>query len=170
MIPNWFETTYLLETLVQKAAGQDENGMDLAFTFGPIKVNGKKKAAEFVKAMKDARPEKGMHTDMKHSLGEIFDDYFKEVETKARLHQKVKNMTLIILTDGMWQGMRNKNDVDQKIISFVKELGRRVREFRHRPFSIEFIQFGHDEDATFKLRSLDSHLKWKGIPLVPRSF
>ena len=165
MTQHWFEATYLLETLVQKAVGQDPDGMDLSFTFGSITVEGKKRAPDFVAAMKKAHPQKGAHTNMKTSLGYAFDEYFKKVEAKQKYSTgQVNSMTLIVLTDGIWGGMRNRNDVDQGVVVFLRELERRFKDFRDRPFSIEFIQFGRNAAATHKLRLLDSHLKWRGIP------
>lgn len=169
MIGFWYEATYLLETLVKKAVGQDENGMDLTFTAGPVKVENKNRWSDFKKAMCDARaiPTPDLHTDMRKSLGNIFQKYIEELEGKRRFPQKeVKNLTLIVLTDGIWAGVRNKDEVNQKVVSFAKELGRRIGDLKERPVSIEFIQFGHDEEASYRLRHLDNDLKWQGIPLV----
>jgi hypothetical protein len=168
MKTHWYEATYLLETLVLKAAGQDENGMDLSFTAGPVKVENKKDRSDFTKAMRDpkAQPALKLHTDMRKSLGDIFAKYLEELKNKSKYaHKKdVKDLTLIILTDGIWAGVLNKNEVSQKIINFVKGLAGMISDLRDRPVSIEFIQFGNDEDATYMLRHLDNDLKWEGIP------
>lgn len=163
----WYQATYLLETLVMKSSGQDENGMDLSFTAGQIKVGNKNDSSAFTKAMKDtkARPQKGMHTDMKRSLGDIFSKYLGELKAQRYLPTKqVKNLTLIVLTDGIWAGMSNKDDVKQKIIIFAKEMAKIHVDLVERPVSIEFIRFGNDEDAAYRLSLLDNDLKWDGIP------
>jgi hypothetical protein len=151
-----------------KAAGQDENGMDLSFTGGTVEVVNKKDKSDFTKAMRDgqAQPADGQHTDMRKALGDIFATYLEDVKSAGRspFKKKVKDLTLVVLTDGIWAGVRNKDDVRQNIIQFVKKLGGVVEELRHRPMSIEFIQFGRDEDATNRLRLLDDDLKYEGIP------
>ena len=167
MTANWWQAKFLLSTLVKKAKGQDPDGMDLVFTTGPVEVRGKDRASKFMDAMEEARPRPGTFTNMKQRLGDIFTDYMKDAERHLRIFGKYKNMTLIIFTDGIWMGMKNKNDVDQAIINFLRGLEERVKDYRERPFSIQFIQFGFDPDATYKLQSLDRDLKWKGrIPLV----
>lgn len=163
----WYQAIYLLETLVMKAAGQDDNGMDLSFTAGPVRVDNKKSKSDFTKAMRDPKavPAADMHTDMRKSLGDIFANYLGKLKNRNRSHYvEVKDLTLIVLTDGVWAGVRNKDDVGQKIVSFMRELGGLIGDLRDRPVSIEFIQFGKDADATYMLRRLDIDLKWEGIP------
>ena len=162
--PNWYEATYLLKTLVRKAAGQDEDGIGLVFTSGSVELTRKSRASDFGDAMAKARPQAGVLTNMKERLGDIFTDYQKEGNAKLRSKGKKESMTLIIFTDGIWAGMRNKNDVDQRIIHFVRRLEQKAEDYRERPFSIQFVQFGHDPDATWKLESLDRDLRWSGIP------
>lgn len=164
----WYEATYLLETLVWKATGQDENGMDLFFTAGPVKVENKKDKSEFLKAMRDprAQPTETMHTDIRVSLGNIFAKYLEELENRNKYpyRKEVKDLALIIFTDGVWAGVQNKDDVIQQIVSFVKKLGSTVSNLKIRPVGIEFIQFGNEPDAAYMLRRLDKDLKWAGIP------
>src|SRR5215471_1245497 len=113
MKKHWYEATYLLETLVMKAAGQDEDGMDLTFTNGPEKLENQKSGSAFKRVMKKAEPKDGVHSDMRKSLGDIFASYLEELQRKRGL---VKNLTLIVLTDGIWAGMSEKNEVKQKIV------------------------------------------------------
>ena len=167
MEANWWQASFLLSTLVKKAKGQDPDGMDLIFTSGLVEVSGREKASKFEHAMDAATPRLGTFTNIKQRLGDIFTDYMADADRRLRHGGKVKNMTLIIFTDGIWMGMKNKNDVDQVIIDFVQGLEMKVKNYRERPFSIQFIQFGYDPDATYKLQSLDRDLKWKGgIPLA----
>jgi hypothetical protein len=165
MNPFWFEATYLLETLVMKAAGQDEDGMDLYFTHGPIKVKGGKSKSEFVGAMnnKSARPMNEVRTDMRASLGELLSGYIGEAKISG---SKTRKLTIIVLTDGKWEGMGDKDDVRKLVVKFVGKVKELIGDLESRPVSIEFIQFGDDADATYRLRQLDNGLKWDGIELV----
>lgn len=168
MAAHWYRATHLLKTLVMKAAGQDENGMDLTFTAGPEKLQNQKSASEFKKKMEKAEPRAGVHTDMRKPLGDIFSKYLEEQKGRKKYPSKdIRNLTLIVLTDGIWEGMvSNKNAVHEMIVKFTKELEATIGNLKHRPVSIEFIQFGNDEDATSRLRRLDNDLKWEGVPLV----
>ncbi|KAI9767404.1 MAG: hypothetical protein M1839_004508 [Geoglossum umbratile] len=150
---HWYEATYLLETLVRKAAGQDTDGMDLTFTSGSARVERGKSASKFREAMQrdDVRPNDSRVTDVRSSLGTIFKDY-------EMSKGKVKDLTIIILTDGKWEGVRDKYEVDNMVIQFGKKLK------GYRPVGIEFVQFGNDRDATYRLRRLDMDLKWQGVP------
>jgi hypothetical protein len=172
---HWYEATFLLQTLLLKARGQDENGMDLLFTSGLVKVEGREgrgsstliKKDPFMAAMKDpnARPQKNNRTDMRRPLGDIFDKYVNEAKRGKRMGHEIKNLTLIVLTDGIWDGMnKNKEEVRELIITFVKNVREIVGDLKQRPVSIEFIQFGCDEDATYRLWVLDNHLKYDGVP------
>ena len=160
----WFQTTYLLETLVLKAVGQDKNGMDLLFTSGPVKVDGKQSKSEFHNAMKNKLAQPGGHTDPRVSLGDIFQDYIKEVKRRQRQNLTAKGFTLIILTDGIWEGVKDKMEVKKTIVAFIKELWNLIGDIKYRPVSIEFVQLGNDPDATYRLQHLDNDLKNDGLP------
>jgi hypothetical protein len=158
----WYEATYLLETLVMKARGQDQNGMDLSFTSGPVTVQNEHRESAFVKAMKDvkAQPTPGMKTDMRGELGIILSRYLDVVRGKRHhLPSDLKNLTIIVLTDGLWKDMIEEDGVDQKITSFMTSLTKIIGDLRIRPVSIEFIQFGRDPAATLRLQRLDDCLK-----------
>ncbi|KAF2843021.1 kinase-like protein [Patellaria atrata CBS 101060] len=164
MKKHWYEAKYLLETLLMKAAGQDDDGADMSFTVGNCQVKGKKDKKEFMKAMNVASPTEGHNTDMKMALGEIFNDYLNQLKTHKKFpHLPMKNLTLIVFTDGIWAGMRNKEDVFHKIVAFVREVDEIGGKMKERPVSIEFIQFGDDADATHRLRRLDDDMPWHGV-------
>jgi hypothetical protein len=167
MREHWAEATNLIDVLVMKATGQDKDGMDLFFTCGPVEIKNKKKEKDFVEAMKDpeAQPRDNIYTDMKRKLGDILRDYQAELEKERRTNIKVKNLTIIVLTDGIWGGMDDKDDVFQKIVTLIVNLKISGREMKDRPLSIEFIQFGEDPDATLRLRHLDDDLKKLKPPL-----
>ena len=163
---DWYQATELLDTLVMKAKGQDENGMDLQFTIGKGGVTRSNDRSAFVKAMDKFRPEKdkGMHTDILIRLDVIFTDYLREARRATAANMKVRRLTLIILTNGVWEFTVDKDKVRRRIVTFVKDLTGVVGELENRSVSIEFIQFGNDPDVTHRLRSLDDDLIWEGIP------
>jgi hypothetical protein len=172
MADYWDEATYLLETLIMKAQGQDKDGMDLSFTAGSAKVESREGPSKFVAAMegRNARPIDTVQTDMRSALGAIFADYIQNLQHSHSLvgkaAKKSKYLTLIILTDGIWAGLDNKSDVETVIVKFIKKLNDFSGTLEYRPVSIQFIQFGHDPDATDRLWRLDNELKYKGIPSV----
>ncbi|KAL9633797.1 MAG: hypothetical protein Q9204_003254 [Flavoplaca sp. TL-2023a] len=172
MKQHWAWAKALLITLVEKAAGQDENGLDLSFTLGKEKLENKKSiSSKWEKRMREAEPMNEARTNMKGPLNEILSEYLEYVKhtwEQKRLNPKksCRKMTLIILTDGIWSGMgKNQNAVIDTIVKFVRDLGSVVGDLVDRPVSIEFVQFGHDPEATYRLRHLDTDLKWKGIPV-----
>ncbi|KAL8941905.1 MAG: hypothetical protein Q9216_001978 [Gyalolechia sp. 2 TL-2023] len=168
MIPHWAWAKFLLKVLVRKAAGQDENGLDLSFTLGRENLeNQKSNSKQWEKVMDKARPMLGTRTDMKAPMGEILDGFFKQVQHQMRYQptKPIRKLTLIILTDGIWAGMgNNQTSVNEIIIKFVQELAFTVGNLLDRPVSIEFIQFGNNQEATYRLRQLDTGMKWQGIP------
>ena len=178
----WYEAMYLLETLIRKARNQDPDGMDLFFTSGSVKVEGYEsrmkiverfKHDRFTKAMKDpkARPALGHHTDLGHTnpltkMSEILASYLDEVRRQKYRGIPHKKMTLIVLTDGLWEGMNDKEGVRNLIIQVVTKLREIIGDVKlnERPLSIQFIQFGDNPDAEYRLWSLDNQLKYDGIP------
>jgi hypothetical protein len=164
----WFEVQYLLETLVMKAKGQDKNGMDLSFTQGTVVLKGSNDAVKFSKKMDErgAKPMKGWHTDLSLPLEKILSSYLADFK-RTRATDDVKKLTLLILTDGKWESMEDKEDVAHTIVNFAREMekltGDTLRK-RERRVSIEFVQFGYDEDATARLRRLDDDLPYEGVP------
>ncbi|RDW60992.1 hypothetical protein BP6252_12375 [Coleophoma cylindrospora] len=168
MVDYWDEQTFLLETFIMKAAGQDEDGMDLFFTSGTVSVRNEKKFGKFKKAMEnhDAVPKSGVHTDMRRSLGTIFREYLHDLEHKSG----VKDLTIIVLTDGKWAGMIERDQEDSlsnKIANFVSTVVRKTNNLKDRPVSIEFVQFGNDYEASLRLRDLDQGIGRPGEAKVP---
>jgi hypothetical protein len=166
----WEDAKRVLETLLMKSRGLDEDGMDLLFTSGPCHVDGRDGERQFMKSMNDhdAIPMDGMRTDMAKVLEEILGNYLRLAK---KSYSRSKNLTLIVLTDGIWQGTLDKDQVRRVVVDFCEELevarGKSIR--LERPVSIEFIQFGKDIDATARLRYLDDGLAWEGFPYVSRN-
>lgn len=118
--------------------------------------------------MKAARPKMGpkerARTDLRSSLGTILHDYIRRLKSNPRA--KVKDIVLLILTDGIWAGMENRNNVAELIKKFSYELKGLHFDLKLRPFGVEFIQFGNDNAATQTLRYLDDYLHEEDIPWV----
>jgi hypothetical protein len=165
---HWGETTLLLETLVKKVAGLDEDGVDLMFTVGGNDVAKQKGTSKIMSMMRNDKvhPKEGMHTDMATCLGDVFDKYIKEAKRKQNHVATLKRLTLIVLTDGIWAGTFVKEDVRSKFIVFSRALEKIIGELPVRPVSVEFIQFGNDPDATYRLRGLDDDWEYYGIRYV----
>ena len=164
MEAHWYEATKLIKVLFKKARGVDEDGMDLRFTTGNISLNGQSSAHEFVKSMHRARPrtrsKERAHTDLRISLGDIGQEYLYKLKRRPL---NVKEVVVIVLTDGIWKGMESPEEVADHIKQFAGQM-KASQNLKQRPFSVEFIQFGNDEAATRRLRYLDDCLHELGIP------
>ncbi|KAL8716475.1 MAG: hypothetical protein Q9225_006202 [Loekoesia sp. 1 TL-2023] len=170
MEQHWEEATTVLTTLMKKIKGIDADGVDLWFTTGSVQVRNCTKSSTFVEAMRDksAMPRKGLHTDMNRSLGAILSSFLQQMKSKPKstsLRAIERGFTLIVLTDGAWEGMRQKDTIDRTIAHFAQSL-REVQghSLLQRPVSIEFIRFGNDKQAIEYLERLDHDLKFEGIP------
>lgn len=164
MEPHWDQAVYLLETLIMKATGQDENGIDLYFTNSHERLENGKDPQKFRNLMDDAKvrptPNSEIRTDMRMRLQDIFFKYLKA----ARVQHKIRKMTVIVLTDGLWEGMTDKYELEGVIANFwldLKTAQRNIVQFRQ--VSIQFIQFGGDEDASYRLRRLDEEMPGLGV-------
>ncbi|KAI4110034.1 MAG: hypothetical protein L6R37_000167 [Teloschistes peruensis] len=156
MKADWYRATYLLETMVMKAFAQDPDGMDLNFTTGTVRIEQEEKSSVFVNKMKQGHPKPGVGTNMVESLGKIFNQYLNRLRL---MKGQTRDVTLIVLTDGLWSGTFRKEDVKDKIVEFLKSLDRQNHNMKHRPFSIEFVRFGRDHDAKMRLKDLDNFLR-----------
>ncbi|KAF7505103.1 hypothetical protein GJ744_001243 [Endocarpon pusillum] len=174
----WDEAAMLLEVLTMKAKGLDPDGMDLSFTTGPVRIQNSNDERGFTEAMDndDATPNDMTPTDMSASLGAILDAYLQDLrgkrlkgtrESKKRRSTNSgdndRKLTVIVFTDGRWEGMDRKDQVDETIIDFSKALAKEVGNLQKRYVSIEFVQFGNDPDASHRLRHLDNDLKYAGV-------
>lgn len=169
MEEHWYEATELLDVLVKKARGLDEDGMDLKFTAGSMTLEGEKTASKFRSTMNAARPKMGSkeraRTDLRSFLGQILYDYTGRLKKSNNIRAaKVKDVALLILTDGIWAGMENRDAVAEQIKNFCEGLKDLHYNLKLRPFGVEFIQFGEDNAATQRLRHLDNFLHEEAIP------
>ncbi|KAI0451728.1 hypothetical protein F5B21DRAFT_506921 [Xylaria acuta] len=154
-----------LLVLAERVVASDEDGVDLVFTFADNRLgcrNVKDPWGKFGRAMDRASgristdPQKPLATDMAKTLGEVFQEY-EGKRTKLRT-------TLIILTDGVWEGSVQPDEIEKKIAGFFQG-SKRTNGFVDRPFTIQFVSFGHQ--ATDRLNALDDDMETKyGIPDV----
>ena len=161
----WPQVTEALDVLVKKVKGQDKDGVDLSFTCWRKKLTQQKGSSKINSVMQQAQPSGTMETNMGKALGDILSEYLNELAmTNSQKKKKWKGLTIIVLTDGIWDGMTDKNDVEEKVVNFLEQLGKITGHLKDRLASIEFIQFGDDPDATHRLQHLDGELKWQGVP------
>ncbi|KAF1979436.1 hypothetical protein BU23DRAFT_154737 [Bimuria novae-zelandiae CBS 107.79] len=188
MVQYWPEAVFLLETLVMMAKKSDKDGMDLYFTVPeqrsrnlserPFKaaLEGEKDESQFRRTMLGKHPRKALWagTDMITPIRSIFDDFFnaldeqKKPKTKSKWPKKgsdgPKALTLLIFTNGIWQGMEDPDAINDYMEGLLKELEMRglAKNDADRFVSIEFIQFGDDPTVTERLRALDDGMEFKG--------
>lgn len=176
MDDEWPEASFLLETLAMKLEGQDKNGMDLHFTRGQSCLRDCKKHSKFKDKMNEeqARPMKGVHTDLSESLGKILQRYLDDLKRGMAIMtgiRNIKKLTLIVLTDGKWEGMGDREEIFRLIADFGKDMQTITKgklltmedKLEKRRVTIEFVQFGNDADATARLRRLDNDLPYQGV-------
>lgn len=157
MFDNWWTVKRVLLALAMKIGRLDKDGVDLVYTIGEHRNLNNVKGRDIYRSFKTSLDNTGDSisdsdmTSMRKTLGTIFSEYLKDTS---------KRMTLIILTDGIWEGSRTADDVEHLIVDFVEKLQERRRSMEQRWFSIQFVYFG-DEDtpAISRLKSLDDNMK-----------
>ena len=155
----WAEATNLIDTLMMKVEGLDDNGVDFYVTDNTVTVSNTKSKREIKNAMVRAEPnELPLGTDMNAALGGIFQEHFYEQESNKNYGKTLRKMTLIVLTDGIWSGTPEEDAVENQIVQFVNSMTEIYGVMEVRPCTIQFIQFGEDAHATERLRRLDDDL------------
>ncbi|EXJ88180.1 hypothetical protein A1O1_05109 [Capronia coronata CBS 617.96] len=73
-------------------------------------------------------------------------------------------MTLIVLTDGVWGVMVREDAVDQ-VLDKLTDSFHIIRgiDLLRRPVCVQFVQFGDDERGIQRLRRLDSDKRYQHI-------
>ncbi|KAF1997329.1 hypothetical protein P154DRAFT_565493 [Amniculicola lignicola CBS 123094] len=150
----WGIVTFVAETLAMQLAGLDDDGIDARFTvrgkeFNTSKLKGIKGLKTFHKLLVQAHPigvgdgHLDTATDMSQTLEAIFGEY--------RASSK-KETTLIIFTDGDWDGTRLEK-LYGHITKFMQHI--KSEDFPSRHFTLTFIRFGDDPEAIQTLQYLD---------------
>ncbi|KAI1370250.1 hypothetical protein F4677DRAFT_457997 [Hypoxylon crocopeplum] len=154
MAPYWDAMSIVLEVLVPKVELLDKTGLDLEFTIGSEYkahgVSGNKLLSKFKGAKQKTQSQSfRFETNMTQTLNRIFDNYLNNPE---------RAMTLIILTNGNWEGTRNDTSVEKTIADFLKKPALSER-MEKRWFTIQFISFGHEVPQI--LKDLDDNIEKK---------
>ncbi|KAE9961977.1 hypothetical protein BLS_001043 [Venturia inaequalis] len=162
MVPHWKDVLFTLETLYLKLDGLDENGVDLIFTekaktmWNKAELKKSWGRTTLVRHMNEAQPvaantsDERVRTNMKEVLSPIFQRFFTSRQNKR--------MTLIVLTDGMWEGSIREEDVAEKIRDFYNSWHEKWHVVEDRWFSIQFVSFGDNEAALRRLQVLDDDM------------
>ena len=154
MVQHWADATKVLVTLAMKIGPLDEDGLDLVYTIGQDLGLQGVKGWDIVKKFENSMECAGREilprytTNMRETLQRLFDKY----------QNMNKKMTLIILTDGLWQGCVSEGDVEKLIVRFITDLGEKLKKWETRWFSIQFVSFGDDEPALKRLQKLDDNM------------
>lgn len=167
MLKHWKQATYLIRILAWRALGYDENGMELYFTDdkprAQVEQKADQKVADFVRAMEAGKPSIRMRDppqSMTGALVRIFDRYNKDDNSRP--------MTIIILTDGVWENIYDDGAVDQTIRNQIQHLINkgypREELFKTRPLTFQFIRFGDHPEGMKRLERLDDHLEDEDTP------
>ena len=179
MAVHWQEATELLTTLIRRAIGYDDDGIELYFTSQenmqtPAVKLQKQRVADFTRAMGKARPVAHSYlpqgTDIVPWISMVMGRY---------LWEKKKPKTIIILTDGIWQGMNDEYAVDNLIIRNLQQLKTIHSDTvandyisiieEMRPLTIQFVRFGQHPHGSDRLQRLDDRLVEHGVEYVTRS-
>ncbi|GAP90375.1 putative serine threonine protein kinase [Rosellinia necatrix] len=164
-----------LLVLADLVVASDKHRVDLIFTFADNKLgcrNVKNPYKRFGKAIDYAyerissNGQGPLATDMANTLGEIFDAY----GTKSNR----RKTTLIILTDGVWGGSAQSDDVEKEIAEFAEYL-KKIKPCEVRPFTIQFVSFGKigikrlqglndDMGKKYQFPDVIDHEHWSGSP------
>ncbi|KAK3392807.1 kinase-like domain-containing protein [Podospora didyma] len=170
---HWREATHLLRILVWRSLGYDDDGMELYFTNPDTRVLVKaaknQDVMDFVSAMNKARPnqpgQRGSKTNLDTKLQEIISHY----TTAKRSSAKEKRKTIIILTDGIWEGMSD-DELQTRMLETLRRLADLHREDVTktlediRPITFQFVAFGDNQKALDRMRRLDDDMEKLGFP------
>jgi hypothetical protein len=182
---HWGEAMYLLKVLTWRSLGYDSDGMELYFTDPDTKFSVKpgknQSVGDFVRAMDEARPKRrasktDVKTDVYPKLQEIMLHYIQMRTSSVREKPK----TVIILTDGVWEGMPREDDLDswmeQNLYRVADQLRKDILDQpnqgmmtwqelleKSRPITFEFVFFGWDPNGARRMVRLDEIGK-RGLP------
>ncbi len=130
-----------------------------------VKQNKDQSVDDFVRAMRNGIPH---YRTTSHECGIIH--ALMQILAEYNGPRKRKPMTILILTDGIWEGI-NENSVETLISAQIRILGLGNRNGPHdvpqpRPLTFQFISFGDDPEGLGRLERLDNGLEKHDLPLV----
>lgn len=138
----------------------DKDGIELGFTLSPD-AKKDKHTSPLVEEIKQHLPQnlpanQRTTTNIYTSLGGLLDEYRGYVETRRAVKKKI----IYVLTDGLWQP-HSAELLKQSIRNLVSALNQ--KKWPMDQIGIQFIQFGHDREATELLQKLDKLDKQEGL-------
>ncbi|KAF2864734.1 hypothetical protein BDV95DRAFT_290159 [Massariosphaeria phaeospora] len=160
MSPHWPQVSFVAQTLAMKVAGLDEDGIDVIFTIGrhcnrnnlrgPDGLESLKTSLQQARPLPPDRDIPRDSTDMNGILQGIFSRYWTSNQCKAT--------TVIVLTDGVFEGTDPPHSLNETIVNFAREVEADSRRFLARHFTIGFVRFGDGAADKAYLELLDDQL------------
>jgi len=163
MREHWDNATVVLQALGMQIGPLDKDGLDVYFTidrghYAKTNVKNFDIPKQFRSAMQNAKASDDMDmyaTPMAQALRKVLWDYLNK--------DMPKKQTLIVLTTGVWDGM--KDDAEVEVAAAIKEMMRRLQSFYlDRWFGIEFVSFGDNMAGLSRLQGFDDNMKRFGVP------
>jgi hypothetical protein len=168
MEEHWSTVRFVLDVLTRKVSGMDNDGFSVQFTegTGSFKNSGRasnKKTLDDMLSSRQVRSLPGTTTNIARSLRKVLSPYLEEVQ---RSKGRVSDLTLIVLTNGLWEGSTASSDIEHVVVDFATKLLRfeRTRLDQSKRMSLEFIWFGGDQVVAERMKALDSELNPRGLP------
>lgn len=153
MAEHWDAATDLLETLVLKTQGQSRNGPDLVLFTGEVQLKHGRDAPAFRHQMQSVS--QSNLTNARSALEPLFRNFVDGARRDAD-KQLIRALTVVVLTDGLWEGMSDPDGITETLVQWDRLLKEAIRfEGCPRPFTIHFVQFGDNARANARLRGLD---------------
>lgn len=153
MAEHWDAATDLLETLVLKTQDQSRNEPGLAFFTGEVQLKHGRDAPAFRHQMQSVSPSN--LTNARSALEPLFRN-FVDGARRDDDKQLIRALTVVVLTDGLWEGTPDPNEITQALVQWDRLLKEAIRiEGCPRLFTIHFLQFGDSARANARLRGLD---------------
>jgi hypothetical protein len=177
MAEHWPMARNLVSVLAALLYEQDDNGMDLYFTSTTKKCGTFGEPQAFANAINEMRPRTDSSPEIRTQL--TAKDSTKADDIRFTLSHILdligesgyrRKTTLLILTDGVWKGISRKRTVADKITNQMQQWadrGTMKSLVFNRGLSIQFIQFGDDDEATAEFDYLDNRLADSEGNLLP---
>jgi hypothetical protein len=102
-------------------------------------------------------------TDMAKALEKVAEDYLKNMPAGGRQNSRLNPLTIIVLTDCIWQAMRNKDDVLNPIKKIADKINSQPQLQAKFPLRVEFVQYGGSSTITDMLRRFKQAAVEKGM-------
>ncbi|KAK7708019.1 hypothetical protein SLS64_006841 [Diaporthe eres] len=156
MLSHWNNLKTTLLALAMKIGSLDKDGLDLVYTCGNThNVKGAKgwdipkafgQSIDRARSIMDQQDE----TNIEETLSKCFDTH-----SATNMSQR---QTLIVLTNGLWEGSKDWDSAEKEIARYVDALRGNLKKREKRWFTIQFISFGQDQKALKRLEELDDNL------------